>query len=108
VTVRQGPLAVPPYGVRFTSPRTRKVRAPRLDGWLVRMHARVVDAKGRPMPVRKVMLHHIVYKNQSGRDPVCGGPESFYGTARRTRPSDCPLATATGCGAGTAGPPAGC
>ena len=85
VTVRQGPLTVPPYGVRFTSRRTREVRAPRLDGWLVRMHARVVDAKGRPIPVREVMLHHVVYKNRSRRDPVCGGPESFYGTGEENQ-----------------------
>ena len=90
VTVRQGPLAVPPYGVRFTSPRTREVRAPRLDGWLVRMHARVVDARGRPMPVRKVMLHHIVYKNRSRRDSVCAGAESFYGTGEENQTLDLP------------------
>ena len=80
VTVRQGPLRIEPYQVRFTSPSTRQVRAPRLNGWLVRMHARVVDRRGRPLPVRKVMLHHIVYKNQSRREPVCGDTESFYGT----------------------------
>jgi hypothetical protein len=80
VTVRQGPLGVAPYEVRFASDKTRKVRAPGLDGWLVRMHARVVDRRGRPMPVRQVMLHHVVYKNAARRDSVCGGTESFYGT----------------------------
>jgi plastocyanin len=86
VTVRQGPLTVKPYEVRFTSRGTRAVRAPRLDGFVVRMHARVVDARGRPMPVRRLMLHHIVYKNSGRfpgdrRDTVCRGrAESFYGT----------------------------
>ena len=80
VTVRQGPLALDPYEVRFTTPKTRHVRSPRLDGWLVRMHARVVDRRGRQMPVRRVMLHHIVYKNASRSDEVCGGTQSFYGT----------------------------
>jgi plastocyanin len=80
VTVRQGPLPVAPYDVRFTSPSTRQVRAPRLDGFLVGMHARVVDRRGRAMPVQRVMLHHIVYKNRRRQDRVCGGPESFYGT----------------------------
>ena len=80
VTVRQGPLRVAPYEVRFTSDKTRRVPAPRLDGWLVRMHARVVDRRGRPMPVRQVMLHHIVYKNADRRDAVCGDTQSFYGT----------------------------
>jgi len=57
-----------------------------VDGFVVRMHARVVNARGRPIPVRRVMLHHIVYKN-AGRfrgdrlDGTCGGKsESFYGT----------------------------
>jgi plastocyanin len=85
VTVRQGPLAVSPYGVRFTSARTREVRAPGLDGWLVRMRARVVDAKGRPMPVSEVMLHHVVYKNRARRDRVCRGIESFYGTGEENQ-----------------------
>lgn len=80
VTVRQGPLVVAPYEVRFASDSTRPVRSPRLDGWLVRMRARVVDRRGRPIPVRRVMLHHIVYKNTRRKDGVCGGFESFYGT----------------------------
>jgi len=80
VVVRQGPLTVKPYQVRYTSSGTRGVPAPRLDGYLVRMHARLVDRRGRPMPVRRVMLHHIVYKTRAHRDPVCGGSEAFYGT----------------------------
>jgi hypothetical protein len=80
VVVRQGPLTVNPYEVRYTSRSTRSIEAPRRDGYLVRMHARVVDAAGRPMPVQRVMLHHIVYKVRGRRDPVCGGRQSFYGT----------------------------
>ena len=85
VTVRQGPLVVAPYEVRFTTAKTRSVRAPRLDGWLVRMHARVVDRRGRPLPVRQVMLHHIVYKNEGRREAVCGDTESFYGTGEENQ-----------------------
>jgi hypothetical protein len=80
VTVRQGPIAIGPYEVRYTSAKTRQVRSPRLDGWLVRMHARVVDRRGQPMPVRRVMLHHVVYKTSGRRDAVCGDSQSFYGT----------------------------
>jgi hypothetical protein len=86
VTVRQGPIKLGPYQVRFTSRSTRRVRAPRMDGFLVRMRARVVDRRGRAMPVQRVMLHHIVYKNAGRyrgdrRDGTCGGRnESFYGT----------------------------
>ncbi len=85
VVVRQGPLTVNPYEVRLTSRATRSVKAPGLDGYLVRMHARVVDAAGRPIPVRRVMLHHIVYKTKGRRDPVCGGSESFYGTGEENQ-----------------------
>lgn len=86
VTVTQGPLSMKPYQVRFTSRKTRSVRAPKLDGFVVRMGARLVDARGRPMSVRRVMLHHIVYKNAGRyagerRDGTCAGSsESFYGT----------------------------
>jgi plastocyanin len=80
VVVRQGPLTVNPYEVRYTSRSTRSVEAPGVDGYIVRMHARVVDAAGRPIPVQRVMLHHIVYKTKGRRDPVCGGAQSFYGT----------------------------
>jgi plastocyanin len=85
VTVRQGPLALDPYEVGFASAKTRRVRAPRLDGWIVKMHARVVDGRGRPMPVRRVMLHHVVYKNAARRDEVCGGAQSFYGTGEENQ-----------------------
>jgi hypothetical protein len=85
VVVRQGPLTLNPYEVRLTSRSTRAVRAPRLDGYLVRMHARVVDRAGRPIPVQRVMLHHIVYKTSGRRDPVCGGRQSFYGTGEENQ-----------------------
>ena len=80
VVVRQGPFTLQPYQVRYTSRDTRNVRSPRLDGYIVRMHARVVNAQGQPMPVQQVMLHHIVYKTRAHRDQVCGGREAFYGT----------------------------
>ena len=84
-TFRQGPLDVGPYQVRYTSKKTNRVPAPNVDGFIVGMHARVVDAQGREIPVKRMMLHHIVYKNlgrfQGDRhDPVCGSEaESFYG-----------------------------
>lgn len=85
VVVRQGPLAMNPYEVRYTTQSTRSVRAPGLDGYLVRMRARVVDEAGTPIPVQRVMLHHVVYKTRGRRDPVCGGSESFYGTGEENQ-----------------------
>jgi hypothetical protein len=90
VSFSHGPMTVGPYQVR--SHPSERVRAPRLDGLLIRMHARVVDRRGRPIPVRRLMLHHVVYKNV-GRfrgdrpDAVCGGrAESFYGTGEENAP----------------------
>ncbi|MFN2617549.1 MAG: plastocyanin/azurin family copper-binding protein [Thermoleophilaceae bacterium] len=86
VTIRQGPFAVGAYQVRYTSRATKPVRAPQLDGYLVRMHARIVDGRGGSIPVRRLMLHHIVYKNLGRfrgdrKNYVCGGhAQSFYGT----------------------------
>ena len=85
VVVRQGPLAVSPYEVRYTDRTTRPVEAPKREGYIVRMRARVVDAAGQPIPVQRVMLHHIVYKVKGRRDPVCGGRESFYGTGEENQ-----------------------
>lgn len=85
VVVRQGPFTLNPYEVRFTSRKTRSVEAPGLDGYLVRMHARVVDSAGQPIPVQRVMLHHIVYKTKARRDSVCRGAESFYGTGEENQ-----------------------
>jgi plastocyanin len=56
------------------------------------MYARVVDRRGRRIPVRRIMLHHVLFKNRGRfrgdrRDPVCGGAaESFYGTGEENQP----------------------
>ena len=62
------------------------VRAPHFDGYITRMFARVVDASGRPVSIRRVMLHHVAFINR-GRFPgdrktYCGlrFGEAFYGT----------------------------
>jgi hypothetical protein len=46
-TYRQGPLTVGPYQVRYTDKSTRHILPPDMDGFIVRMHARVVDERGR-------------------------------------------------------------
>jgi plastocyanin len=92
VTHRQGPFKLDPYQVRYTSKKTREVEAPHLDGFVVGMSARVVDRSGRPIPVQRIMLHHIVYKDAGSRpgerrDPVCGSQaESFYGSGEENVP----------------------
>lgn len=79
VTLRYGPIGVDGYG---TVIRTVPVEAPRMDGFITRMRARVVDRRGGQVPVRKVMLHHALFSTPTRRDETyCpGGSERFYGT----------------------------
>jgi hypothetical protein len=92
VTHRQGPYRLKPFQVRYTEKETKEVEPPHLDGFVVGMHARVVDRAGRPMPVQRIMLHHIVYKDLGAHlgdriDPVCGNRgESFYGSGEENVP----------------------
>ncbi len=91
-TFNHGPFKVAPYQVRYTDSATRAVRAPRVNGFIVRMYARVVDRRGRPLPVRRIMLHHVLFKNfrrsRGARgEPICGHQgESFYGTGEENQP----------------------
>ena len=65
--------------------------APQLDGHIVEMHARVVDAAGEPIPVQRLMLHHILYKNRGplrrreNRPRLRRPSESFYGTGEENQ-----------------------
>jgi plastocyanin len=96
VVKRTGPFELDPYQVRYTDRTSKDVPAPGISGHIVRMHARVVDKAGRPLPVRKLMLHHVVYKNRGlhegdRKDAVCGGrAESFYGTGEENLPMQFP------------------
>src|SRR5262245_9319416 len=53
---------------------------PPVDGSITHMETDVVDAAtGTPVPISRLMLHHIVYLNLARPDAGCGGPERFYG-----------------------------
>ena len=90
ITKRFGPIGIGPYAVKY---RTSRFPAPRVAGHVVRMHARVVDRKGRPMPVSRMMLHHLTFKDlgapgRTRRDVTyCKGSlgERFYGTGEEDR-----------------------
>src|SRR5918999_4437051 len=60
ITKRFGPVGIGPYAVKY---RTSRFPAPRVNGHLVRMHARVVDRNGDQMPVSRMMLHHLTFKD---------------------------------------------
>ncbi len=80
-TLRYGPVRMGGFDVKF--PRAA-VRAPRVDGYVTHMTVGLVDAHGRPVTIRDVMLHHVVF-HRRGRATVRGdcsnpGGESIYGT----------------------------
>jgi plastocyanin len=83
-TLRHGPITVGGFQTKFP---IEHVRSPRRSGYIVGMQTRVVDRRGRPLSIRRVMLHHVVFINLGHR----GGPskrstcegrggEPFYGT----------------------------
>lgn len=85
LTFRSAPVTLRPYDVIN---RSMAVPAPQVDGFVVAMHAELVDAAGRRMPVQRVMLHHVVFLNRGRFDgderdtTYCKGGRSqrFYGT----------------------------
>ena len=44
-------------------------RAPGVDGYVTRMSASLVDGRGRPITIRDVMLHHVVFHRVAARVP---------------------------------------
>ncbi len=64
--LRYGPIEIGPYAVHREEV-TYGVPAPEIDGHLTAISADVVDAKGRPVPIQRTMLHHIVLANTGAR-----------------------------------------
>jgi plastocyanin len=90
-TLRAGPYRVANFESRFLS---EAARTPRVTGWVTRMHARLVDARGHPIVLRRVMLHHVFFRNRSrARLPgACSerSDETFYGTGEENQSLDLP------------------
>ena len=80
-TLRYGPVGMGDFNVAL--PKV-PVKAPGVDGYVVGMTASLVDARGRPITIRDVMLHHIVFHRvgRSGGRWPCSSPagEPIYGT----------------------------
>jgi plastocyanin len=62
LTYRVGPITVAPYQVRQNG-LTFGIPKPDVDGSIVAMKTDVVDADGSPVPIKRLMLHHIVFAN---------------------------------------------
>jgi plastocyanin len=83
-TLRVGPVTLGGFQTKYPA---RAVHTPKVSGFVVRMNARLVDARGRPIPIDRVMLHHVVFINRGARGDMprrssCEGRpgEPFYGT----------------------------
>ena len=67
--------------MRFTE---RLAQTPRADGFVVGMHARLVDESGQPVSIRDAMLHHVFFRRLRQRRSAlqCVGStgEAFYST----------------------------
>jgi plastocyanin len=93
VTYKVGPIGV--GGFQTVRPKLI-VPAPKVDGYVTYMHARLVDETGAPLNVQKVMLHHVVFLNRGrfagDRKPKCGARfgEPFYGTGEENQALELP------------------
>jgi plastocyanin len=88
-TFRTGPISVDGYEVQQNY---RLGETPKVNGFVTRMEVDLVDADGNPIPIQRLMLHHIVFANLAGQDKTCQSimnfdgitsftpaPERFYG-----------------------------
>jgi hypothetical protein len=57
--LRYGPITLQPAELKAHNTR---VPTPRVDGFITRMHAFVVDSRGRRLASDRVMLHHAVFR----------------------------------------------
>jgi len=80
-TFKYGPVSIGPYQV-LQSDLKLNVPKPKVDGYVTAMEVDVVDAGGTPVPINRLMLHHIVFANlgeQIGQkhDGTCGTFTAF-------------------------------
>jgi plastocyanin len=95
VTLRYGPMSLDSYEVES---RTSWPQTPRMDGFITKMSARLVDARGDAIPLSRVMLHHVLFANEGGpgrgdrADGACPAipRERFFGRGEEGRTLDLP------------------
>lgn len=81
ITYKAGPYTMAGYNTQFVDEETR---APQIDGYVTRMHAKLVNRRGKPVTIRRGMLHHVFFRNLSVNRMAghCSArqPEVFYST----------------------------
>lgn len=63
------PIKVDGYEVKQTV--ALAPQAPELDGYITHMETDIVNANGTPIPIQRLMLHHIVFLNSDRSDQTC-------------------------------------
>ena len=83
-SLRAGPFRVGRFDVRMLR---LEVPVPRVKGYVTRLHAELVDARGRRVHIDRAMLHHMYLRNLSReRIRTCNSlPEVFYGTGEENQ-----------------------
>jgi plastocyanin len=71
-TYSVGPVTVGPYQVKQGFLAAPHPGAEVGDGFLRSIEVDVADADGTPVPINRLMLHHIVFLNIARRDSTCG------------------------------------
>jgi hypothetical protein len=73
------PIDVAPYQVKQDIVFAQK---PQVDGYVTAMKADIVDANGEPVPIQRLMLHHIVFVTAGRPNPAC---REFTGLDAKTK-----------------------
>jgi hypothetical protein len=67
---RYGPITVAPFQV-LTKEIQVDMPKPDVEGFVTNMETDVVEADGTPIPIRRLMLHHIVFSHLGVNDRTC-------------------------------------
>ncbi len=81
-TFTTGPITVGGYQVKQ---EILGAQAPKIDGHIVAMEADIVDANGEPIPIQRLMLHHLAFLNFNERDRLCSNYQLWDGSTVELR-----------------------
>jgi plastocyanin len=87
--LRAGPFRIGHFNTRMLA---LGVPTPRVKGYVTKLHAQLVDRRGRRVRIDEAMLHHMYLRNDSrARVRNCNRlPEVFYGTGEENQTLDLP------------------
>jgi plastocyanin len=83
-TFTTGPITVGGYQVKQEV--LPNLQEPKLDGHVTRMEADIVDENGEPIPIQRLMLHHIAFLNLRQTDRTCSSYKLWDGSTTSFMP----------------------